>query len=213
VFDRLRRFTRDLTGGNDAVLVGHLEQQLDATLAAVAIARALAAGEIATADARSQLGAVESDGDHARRALITQLSRTLAAPMDREDLFRLSRSVDDVLDNLRDLGREFDLYQIPGEPLLVDALANIEAGVLGLREAIGSLIGAPEHASLRAAEAKKNDVRPSYQQAMAALLAEGQEVTTELLRRRELLRRVDVTGLRLAEAADALADGAVKRSH
>jgi uncharacterized protein len=48
---------------------------------------------------------------------------------------------------------------------------------------------------------------------MAALLAEGQEVTTEVLRRRELLRRVDVTGLRLAEAADALSDGAVKRSH
>jgi uncharacterized protein len=213
VFDRLRRFTRDLTGGNDAVLIGHLEEQLDATLTAIGIARALAAGEVATSDARTQLGEVESTGDHARRALITQLSRTLAAPMDREDLFRLSRSVDDVLDNLRDLGREFDLYEIAGEPLLVDALANIEAGVLGLREAIGCLIGAPELASLRAAEAKKTDVRSSYQQAMAALLAEGQEVTTELLRRRELLRRVDVTGLRLAEAADALADGAVKRSH
>lgn len=213
MFERLRHFGRNLTGGNDAVLVGHLVDQLDATLTGVALARALAGGEIATADARTQLGDIESAGDEARRALIVELSRTLAAPMDREDLFRLSRSVDDVLDNLRDLAREFDLYAIPSEPLLADALANVEAGVLGLREAIGSLIDAPGRASLRAAEAKKNDVRASYQRAMAALLAEGSEVTTEVLRRRELLRRVDVTGLRLAEAADALADGAVKRSH
>lgn len=213
MFERLQRFARDLTGGNDVVLVGHLIDQLDATLRGVAIARALAGGEIDTADARTELGGVESSGDEARRALIAELTRTLVAPMDREDLFRLSRSVDDILDNLRDLAREFDLYEVPEEPLLVDALANIEAGVLGLREAVGCLVEEPGVASLRAAEAKKNDVRSSYQQAMAALLAPGQEVTTEVMRRRELLRRVDVTGLRLAEAADALADGAVKRSH
>jgi uncharacterized protein len=213
VFARGRRFVRNLTGGSDAVLVGHLVDQLDATLAGIALARALAAGEVATRSARSQLGEIESVGDAARRALIEELSRTLSAPMDREDLFRVSRSVDDVLDNLRDLAREFDLYRITGEPLLVDALANIELGVLALREAVGCLVGAPELATLRALEAKGTDVRASYQHAMAALLAEGQEVTTEVLRRRELLRRVDVTGLRLAEAADALSDGAVKRSH
>lgn len=213
MFERLQRFARDLTGGNDVVLVGHLIDQLDATLQGVAIARALAGGEIDTADARAQLGKVESSGDDARRTLIAELSRTLVAPMDREDLFRLSRSVDDILDNLRDLAREFDLYDIPQEPLLADALANIEAGVLGLREAVECLVEEPGRASLRAAEAKKNDVRASYQQAMAGLLAPGQEVTTEVMRRRELLRRVDVTGLRLAEAADALSDGAVKRSH
>ena len=213
MFDRLRRFARDLTGGNDTVLVGHLGDQLDATLAGVELVRSLAAGEVDTAEARERVGRIESRGDDARRALIVELSRTLAAPMDREDLFRVSRSVDDVLDNLRDLAREFDLYAIPSEPLLADPLANVEAGVLGLREAVECLLEAPHSASVRAAEAKKNDVRASYQHAMAALLADDREVTTETLRRRELLRRVDVTGLRLAEAADALADGAIKRSH
>lgn len=213
MFDRLQRFARDLTGGNDTVLVGHLVDQLDATLAGVKIARALAGGERATAEARFELGEIETSGDDARRALIIELSRTLAAPMDREDLFRLSRSVDDILDNLRDLAREFDLYRIPSEPLLTDALANLEAGVLGLREAVGCLLDAPETAARRAAESKKNDVRASYQRAMAALLTVDGPATTEILRRRELLRRVDVTGLRLAEAADVLADGAVKRSH
>jgi hypothetical protein len=48
---------------------------------------------------------------------------------------------------------------------------------------------------------------------MARLLADDGPVTAATLRRRELLRRVDVIGLRLGEAANALADGAVKRSH
>jgi hypothetical protein len=40
-----------------------------------------------------------------------------------------------------------------------------------------------------------------------------QEVSTELLKRRELLRRLDVVGLRLGECADALSDAMLKRSH
>ncbi len=212
-FARLRRFVRDLTGRNDGVLIGHLVDQLDATLDGVAWVRSLAAGEVDTARAREQLGSIETTGDEARRALIVELSRTLSAPMDREDLFRLSRSVDDVLDNLRDLAREFDLYRIAAEPLLDDALASIEAGVRGLHDAVDALLEAPDRAARLAADAKKTDVRASYQHAMAALLGTEDAVTSVTLRRRELLRRVDVTGLRLAEAADALADGAIKRSH
>jgi hypothetical protein len=59
--------------------------------------------------------------------------------------------------------------------------------------------------------ARKNDIRQRYQTAMQAILDEP--LSTETLKRRELLRRLDVVGLRIREAADALADGAVKRSH
>ncbi|MEX0836442.1 MAG: DUF47 family protein [Nitriliruptor sp.] len=213
MLERMRRFGRELTGRNSGVLIGHLVDQLDATLDAVGTVRAVAAGQLSTAEGRAQVGDLEDVGDGARRALIHDLSRTLAAPIDREDLFRLSRSVDDVLDNLRDLAREFDLFEVSGEPLMAEPLGNVADGVAALRDAVECLLDAPEHASLRAAEAKKNDVRASYQHALAELLTDGQQVTPELLRRRELLRRVDVTGLRLAEAADALADGAIKRSH
>jgi hypothetical protein len=37
------------------------------------------------------------------------------------------------------------------------------------------------------------------------------DVTMELIKRRELLRRLDVVGLRLIEAVDALSDGLLKR--
>ena len=53
-------------------------------------------------------------------------------------------------------------------------------------------------------------VRRLYQQKLAELLNEP--LDNETLKRRELLRRLDVVGLRLGEAADALADGVLKRS-
>jgi hypothetical protein len=45
---------------------------------------------------------------------------------------------------------------------------------------------------------------------MAELLHE-EEVTMRTLRQRELLRRLDIAGIRLGEAADALTSGALKR--
>jgi len=211
--DRIRTFVRNLTGRSDATLVAHLLEQLEATSRAAELARQLADGVVTSELGSEQMGEIESEGDHARRALIEQLSRSLATPIDREDLNRLSRSVDDILDNLRDLAREFHLYEFSEEPLLRAGIDNLDQGIRALYGATECLIEQPQDAARQAAESKKNDVRRSYQHAMAELLTSSDEVDTRLLRRRELLRRLDITGLRLAEAADALADGAVKRSH
>ncbi|MFA9447129.1 DUF47 domain-containing protein [Egicoccus sp. AB-alg6-2] len=210
---RLKRFLRNLAGNNDEMLLAPLLAQLEATVRAAALARSLAAGEVATDVGDRRMDELESEGDTARRALIEELRHALAVPIDREDLNRVSRSIDDVLDNLRDLARELHLYGLGEEPLLLDPIANLEAGVRGMDAATRCLLDRPQDAARLAAESKKNDVRRSYQFAMASLLTASDTVDTTLLRRRELLRRIDITGLRLAEAADALADGAVKRSH
>jgi uncharacterized protein len=213
MFDRMRHLGRDLTGRSDHILVQYLLGQVDATLEGVGLARTAAAGDLDLPVARDEMTAIEHRGDEQRRELIVTLSHTLAPPIDREDLFRLSRSVDDVLDNLRDLVRECDLFDIDHEPLLAGPLEGVERGLRALRSAVAALAEAPESCRAQALEARKNDIRPRYQRAMAQLLAGDAPVTGRTMRRRELLRRVDVVGLRLGEAADALADGAVKRSH
>jgi uncharacterized protein len=213
MFERMRHLGRDLTGRSDDVLVRLLLGQVDATLEGAALARTAAAGQLDLSLARDRMNAIEHRGDDHRRELIVTLSHTLAPPIDREDLFRLSRSVDDVLDNLRDLVRECDLFAITHEPLLAAPLAGVETGMQALRAAVAALADAPETCRAQALEARKNDIRPRYQRAMAEVLAGDAPVTGRTMRRRELLRRVDVVGLRLGEAADALADGAVKRSH
>jgi len=45
-----------------------------------------------------QLTLKEKEADEVRRILIDELNRTFVTPFDREDIFALSRSIDDVLD-------------------------------------------------------------------------------------------------------------------
>ncbi len=213
MFTRFRAIGRDLTGRNDRVLIRHLVGQLDATADGVQLSRAVSSGNVAPDVAREQMVEIEHRGDEQRRALVVDLATALAPPMDREDLFRLSRSVDDVLDNLRDLVRELDLFGITREPLLDDLLEGVADGLHALRSGVAALVDEPQDSRHEALQAKKNDIRPRYQQAMAQLLDDAGHVTGLMLKRRELLRRVDVVGLRLGEAADALADGSIKRSH
>jgi predicted phosphate transport protein (TIGR00153 family) len=45
-----------------------------------------------------QVSEMEGQADEVRRILIDELNRTFVTPIDREDIFALSGSVDDVLD-------------------------------------------------------------------------------------------------------------------
>ena len=54
-----------------------------------------------------------------------------------------------------------------------------------------------------------NEIRRLYDVRLARLFRG--ELTAEVLKSRELLRRLDVVGLRLNEAGDVLSDAAIKR--
>lgn len=170
-------------------------------------------GDADARDVRVQVVDLEHRGDRARGEFVRELASAVAPPLDREDLFRVSRSVDDVLDNLRDLAREFELFAVEDNGVFGDPLDAVERAVSQLGEAIECIADAPDQLgdSALAANRAGTTVRRRYQEAVAALLVGTVDVI--MLKRRELLRRIDVVGLRLGEAADALADGAVKRHH
>lgn len=196
-------------GRADRDLVNGLERQMEATLAGVLIAQQVACGGISRASGRKQMNIIEHDGDAWRATVVHNLSRSVSTPIDREDLFRLSRSIDDILDALRDFVREYDLYKLDPDPLQVKVLDSIQSAVERLAIAISLLRTRPRDVPEAALAAKKNDVRRKYQAAMAKLLKAPLSSTT--LKQRELLRRLDGVGSRLNDAADAIADGAVKR--
>jgi uncharacterized protein Yka (UPF0111/DUF47 family) len=190
------------------LLVGHVE----ATLAGARLVERAARSEIGWAEARVAMREVEHRGDAFRESLIVRLGAASITPFDREDLFRVSRSVDDVLDNLRDVVRQCDLFEIRDTAVMVPVLDMIVAAVMALREAIVVIVDAPRQITTRASLVKKagNRIRRAYDAALAELFRG--ELRMEVLKQREVLRRLDVVGLRLGEAADALSDGAMKRS-
>jgi len=208
-----RRIVDDLTGRSHHQLTDLLAAQLDAAIEGVGLASAMSEGTLTPAEAREAMVDVEHRGDTGRAGLVAELAVALTTPIDREDLYRFSRSVDDVLDNLRDLVRETDLYGAQGEPADLPALAGVAEGLAMLRGAVQGLSDRPGEvdAATEAARKAAGQVRRHYQLAMAELLR--QEVGTETLTRRELLRRLDVVGLRLGESVAALSDAMLKRSH
>jgi hypothetical protein len=213
MFDGLRRRLRQLSGASDEELIGLLLDQVDATVRGARLARA-AVGPGGAGRAREEMRAVEHEGDRSRAELVERLGRSLVTPIDREDLFRLSRSVDDVLDNLRDFVREADLFGVGQDDMCVPLIEGIVDGVEALGGAVAKINAAPDDVGPATVVAKRasNRIRRGYQEAVAELLNDT-ELDRTLLKRRELLRRLDVVGLRLGEAADALADGLLKRGY
>ena len=154
---------------------------------------------------------IEHRGDTLRAELVAKLATTLDAPIDREDLFRLSRSIDDVLDNLRDFSREWDLYKIAATDAFLGLLDAAASGVGDLHVAVQAMASDPRGTGQCALAAKKsaNEIRRLFDLELGRLFRG--ELSMDVLKSRELLRRLDVVGLRLNEAADVLADAAVKR--
>lgn len=208
----LRAAFDDLLGRRQRHLATELRGQLHAGRDAVAVALAAVRGELDPADARAQVDALETVGDEHRSALVATLATTFVLPIDREDLFRFSRTVDDVLDNLQDFCRELELYGPDvASGRFVPLLAPVADGLEALGDAVDALEGGGEAVpdGYRRAKRAHNAVRAAYQHAIAELFDD--EPTGTTLKQRELLRRLDVVSLRLGEAADALADGHLKR--
>ncbi len=205
------RALRRIRRGGGRSLTGILERQLDEVVAACRVAREVAVGTIDTPTAREQMKRIEHRGDLRRGELVRELAGVLVAPIDREDLFRLSRSIDDVLDNIRDFVREIDLYEMTTTDVFSAPLDETARAIEDLRAAIHTIARTPEETAAATLTAKKsaNEIRRRYHEEVAQLF-QG-TLSMGLLKRRELLRRLDVVGLRLNEAADALADAVVKR--
>ena len=162
-----------------------------------------------------QLRSVEKDADEVRRMLIDELNRNFITPLDREDIFALSRAVDDVVDYADTTVDEMVLLGIEPTPflermasLLTDASAEIHKGVLRLQDRPSV---ANEHAMR--AKALENRVERVYREAIADLFSGPRDLdhVVEMLKLREIYRHLSNAADRGDEAANVIADIVVKK--
>ena len=192
-----------------------IEQVRDAKRGAL-LARDMVTKKVPPDQARQLIVGIEHHGDEMRAELIAQLSRTLVAPLDREDLFRLSRALDDILDTIRDFLRESDLYQIESRKTYLPFVETAIEGIDALDAAVQSLWTSPRRVPLKALEAKKaaGTISRRYQKEMAGIVDNLDDASsTYSFKHRELVSRLDLLGSRINEAADVLTDGALKRGY
>ena len=208
---RWSRLWRDLTGRSDEVFIQLLQAQVSISLKAAKALRDAQQHDELPDEVREEIHRLEDEGDEQRTSMLTEMGRALMTPIDREDLFRLSHSLDDVLDNLRDFTVELDRYGAEPSERFTAPLDALTQGLQQMEHAIAELREGTDEVTAAARAAKHaNDARSAYHDSMAELLHE-EEVTMRTLRQRELLRRLDIAGIRLGEAADALTSGALKR--
>jgi predicted phosphate transport protein (TIGR00153 family) len=156
----------------------------------------------------------EKDADETRRILIDDLNRTFVTPIDREDIFALSRAIDDVMDyayttveEMRILDVEPNDYLRRLVSLLQDAAEEIHLAMLRIESHPGVAV---EHATR--AKALENRVERVYREAVADLFSGPEDIhhVMEMLKLRELYRHLSNCADRGDEAANIIHDIVVK---
>ena len=156
----------------------------------------------------------EKEADEVRRILIDELNRTFVTPMDREDIFALSRAIDDILDYAYSTVDEMAVLHVTPNSylqrmvsLLRDAAEEVHLAMLRLKDHPGV---ATDHA--QRAKALENRVESVYREAIGALF-EGPadpEHIVEMLKLREIYRHLSNAADRGDEAANIINDIVVK---
>jgi predicted phosphate transport protein (TIGR00153 family) len=72
-----------------------------------------------------QLKDIEHRGDDMTHNILTKLNQTFITPFDREDIYRLASSLDDVLDFVYAAGVRLTMYKITSAPVAASKLAEI----------------------------------------------------------------------------------------
>lgn len=156
----------------------------------------------------------EKEADEARRILIDDLNRTFVTPVDREDIFALSRAVDDVMDYAYTTVEEMQILEVqPNDflrrmvSLLQEAASEIHMAMLRLKENPNV---ASEHASR--AKALENRVERVYREAVADLFSGAKNIDDimHMLKLREIYRHLSNCADRGDEAANIIHDIVVK---
>jgi len=158
----------------------------------------------------------EKEADEVRRILVDELNRTFVTPMDREDIFALSRAVDDILDYAYSTVDEMQVLHIKANAhlqrmvsLLRDAAGEVHLAMQRLKSHPGV---ATDHA--QRAKALENSVESVYREAIAALFegpAEPEHIV-EMLKLREVYRHLSNAADRGDEAANIINNIVVKMS-
>ncbi len=168
-------------------------------------------------EAGRRVGRAEKEADEIRRILIDELNRTFITPIDREDIFSLSRAIDDVLDygystvdEMMTLGVETDEYLCQMTVVLREAAEKLYLSVQRLRDH-------PNVAMSHATRAKmlENQAEKIYREAVAALFKGAEDASDishviDILKKREIYRHLSNAADRGDEAANIISDIVVK---
>jgi predicted phosphate transport protein (TIGR00153 family) len=157
---------------------------------------------------------IEKEADELRRILIDELNRSFVTPIDREDLFALSRTIDDVLDYGYTTVDEMVTMNVKPTPHLREMVSILREAAEELHLGVIQLKDRPQLALSHATRAKQleNRAEATYREAVADLFQGPKTVEdiVDILKMREIYRHLSNAADRGDEAANIIGDIVVK---
>ncbi len=165
-------------------------------------------------EASALLTLKEKEADEVRRIFIDELNRTFVTPFDREDLFALSRTIDDVVDYAYSTVSEMEILKVEPTSFMLRMASLLRDAAYELLLAVDRIENHPrvstEHA--QRAKALENRVEGVYREALADLFSGAEDIqhVVRMLKLREVYRHLSNAADRGDEAANVIADIVVK---
>jgi uncharacterized protein len=187
-----------------------LRAQADLTVQGMDALKAWASGDPAAAD---QVRRLEHEADDRKRELRAALTMAFMTPLDPEDIFELSRGLDEVLNSAKNAVREAEVMRAAPDAAIAEMTTELAEGTRRIADAFAALSRGDIASATQAADAAvKNQRRLEhvYRAAMSALV--DRDDLREVAARRELYRRLARTSDRLVDVAERIWYSVLKES-
>jgi uncharacterized protein len=190
-------------------VLGMLREQTAITVEGIDALVAWASGTPGAAD---RVRECEHRADERKRDLRRALTLTFTTPLALEDIFELSRGLDEVLNSAKNLVRETEVMHAQPDDAIAEMARELADGINRLADAFTSLEHDRGAATLAADQAVKSQRRLErvYRRAMSALI--DVDDLHEVAVRRELYRRLARTSEGLIEVAERVWYSVLKES-
>jgi predicted phosphate transport protein (TIGR00153 family) len=171
----------------------------------------------ANEEAASRVTRAEKEADEVRRILIDELLHTFITPIDREDIFALSRAIDDIIDYGYTTVDEMEILDVDPDPHLQHMVSKLRKAAEEIHLGVLRLQDHPNVANEHAVRAKalENEVEQIYREAVADLFKgspKNLKQVVKMLKLREIYRHLSNCADRGDEAANIIGDIVVKRT-
>ncbi|MEW5939871.1 MAG: DUF47 family protein, partial [Chloroflexota bacterium] len=145
-------------------------------------------------EASNLLTRKEKEADEVRRIFIDELNRTFITPFDREDLFALSRTIDDVVDYAYSTVSEMEILKVAPTSFMQRMASLLRDAAYELLLAVDRLENHPRVATDHAQRAKalENRVEGVYREALADLFSNVEDIqhVVLMMKLREVYRHL-----------------------
>lgn len=162
----------------------------------------------------AQIRDYEKQADEVRRIMIDELNRTFVTPIDREDLYALSRAIDDILDYAYSTVNEMEMLKVEPNAYLREMADMLKLGAEEVHLAMERIENHPNVADSHAIRAKgvENRMEELYATAIADLFKNPDDLkdVVNMLKLREIYRHMLYAVRSTEQAGNIISDIVIK---